>query len=79
MLLGIILQVGSGVDIALTGGGYGAGEAWYGGGALIGVGIGLLAAGVPITVAARVPPPPTLVLAVEPDLAGGALLLRGRW
>ena len=78
MAIGIAMQIG-GFNAFLVDQ-YGGGEdVWNAGGALIGMGIGLLGAGVPITVAARVPPPPALALAVEPGFKGGALLLSGRW
>jgi len=81
MAIGIVMQIGA-FNAALSGdwNAYEAGQGvWYAGGSLIAVGIGLLGAGVPITVAARVPPPPALALAVEPGFKGGALLLSGRW
>ncbi len=52
---------------------------YHTGGGLVAVGIILMSAGVPLTVAARVPPPPALVLAVEPGSRAGSVFLCGRW
>ena len=78
MVIGIAMQIG-GFNALLMNPCCSDPGVFHAGGSLIAVGIGLLGAGVPITLAARVPPPPALALAVEPGFKGGALLLSGRW